>query len=206
MKRRVVNVGMVHNAELDYLVSVSRIAGGISEAMLNFAMQKAGAHTRFKGRVIGVCKEDVAGNRCVLAHTTDPDEYWALPGGTIEALEPSATTLKREMIEELGVEVEIGRLIWIVENFFDIEGSDFHEIAFYYEMRLPAECHLLSSTRPFTSQDGETELTFAWHSVDDVRQLHLKPEFLQTGLQETPSTTQHLVVDELSNLTTGADS
>lgn len=174
--------------------------------MLNFAMQAPGVRARFKGRVIGVCEEDVGGDRCVLAHTTDPDEYWALPGGTIEVLEPSAETLKREMVEELGVEVEIGRLIWIVENFFNIEGSDFHEIAFYYEMRLPTECHLLSSARPFTSQDGETELTFAWHPLGRLEQLHLKPEFLRAGLRRPPSSTQHLLVDELSNSTNGAGS
>lgn len=175
--------------------------GRVARAMLNFAMQANGVNARFKGRVIGVCEEDIAGDRCILVHTTDVDDYWALPGGTIEALEPSSETLKREMVEELSVEVEVGRLIWMVENFFDLEGSEFHEIAFYYELRLPAECDLLTSAEPFFSRDGETGLTFVWHPLTGLDELYLKPEFLKAGLREPPNTTQHLIVDELSSTT-----
>lgn len=166
--------------------------------MLNFIVQANGVNARFKGRVIGVCEENIAGDRCILAHTTDSDVYWALPGGTIEALEPSGETLKREMFEELSVEVGVGRLLWVVENFFDLEGSDFHEIAFYYELRLPADCYLMSSPGPFLSRDGDTNLTFAWHPLSGLDDLYLKPEFLKAGLQEPPSATRHLVVNELS--------
>ncbi len=51
--------------------------------------------------------------------------------------ETSAETLQREMVEELGVAVEVGRLLWVVENFFDFEKRHWHELGFYYLMTVP---------------------------------------------------------------------
>jgi 8-oxo-dGTP pyrophosphatase MutT (NUDIX family) len=42
-----------------------------------------------------------------------------LPGGRVEMLEQTIGALTREMWEELAVHIEVGRLLWIVENLFD---------------------------------------------------------------------------------------
>ena len=60
-----------------------------------------------------------------------------LPGGRVELHEPSVEALKRELVEELGVEGRIGRLLYLAENFFDHEGRRMHEIGFYYRVDLP---------------------------------------------------------------------
>ena len=41
---------------------------------------------------------------------------WTLPGGGIELLEPSDKALKREMQEELQVDIRIERLLWVIEQ------------------------------------------------------------------------------------------
>jgi hypothetical protein len=41
------------------------------------------------------------------------------------------------MTEEMALDVEVGRLIFAVENFFDYRGRDYHELLFVYEMSLP---------------------------------------------------------------------
>ena len=47
-------------------------------------------------------------------------------------LELTEDTIGREMKEELGIDIEVERLLWIGESFFSIEGVKFHELCFYY--------------------------------------------------------------------------
>ena len=41
------------------------------------------------------------------------------------------------MEEEIATRVEVLRLLWVVENFFEYFGERLHEISFYYLMSLP---------------------------------------------------------------------
>jgi ADP-ribose pyrophosphatase YjhB (NUDIX family) len=50
-----------------------------------------------------------------------------LPGGRVEALETTSDALRREMKEEIGQTIEVGRLLWVVENFFNLQGTPYHE-------------------------------------------------------------------------------
>jgi 8-oxo-dGTP pyrophosphatase MutT (NUDIX family) len=73
----------------------------------------------------------------LLAHTGD-DEYWYLPGGRITLGESSGDALRREIREELGVEVDPGPVRIVAENFFeapDGKGGTVraHELGIYRE-------------------------------------------------------------------------
>ena len=60
-----------------------------------------------------------------------------LPGGHIEFGETGREALKREMMEELGVEVETGKFLGVVENKFLQHGKPHAEINLVYEMKMP---------------------------------------------------------------------
>ena len=140
----------------------------------------------------------------VLIHRTATEDVWTLPGGRVEMGEPAAGTLRREMQEEIGVEVEVGRLLWLVENFFEFAGKRWHEIAFYYEVLLPSDCPLYDATEPFSGTEdyyldepGTLELIFQWHPVDDLESVYLLPSFLRTALISPPEHTQYLVHEDV---------
>ncbi|MDQ3547746.1 MAG: NUDIX domain-containing protein, partial [Chloroflexota bacterium] len=104
---------------------------------------------RFSVRVGAVCLCD--GH--VLLAGTEADGFWILPGGHGELLERTDDTIRRELREELEVEVEVGRLLWVVENFFIYAGVRSHSISFIFEAHLPVGCDLLDTTRDFEGTD-----------------------------------------------------
>lgn len=68
-------------------------------------------------RVAGICIVD----EHVLLQSDAQIDYWVLPGGRPLLLESSRDALRREMREEIDAEVEVGRLLWTIEDFFEFD-------------------------------------------------------------------------------------
>src|SRR6266571_6701951 len=83
---------------------------------------------RFNLRAAAVFVEDDR----VLLHRAEYEDFWSLPGGRVEMLELAAEGLRREMREELGEEVSVGRLLWVAENSFAFQGVAYHEMGLYF--------------------------------------------------------------------------
>lgn len=113
----------------------------------------------------------------------------------LDAFNSMDETLRREMREELGVEVEVVRLLWFVENFFTYAGKRYHEIALYFLMRLPNDCELLSHPGPFRGEEAGTPLILQWFSrkPETLSSLPLLPSFLQTALQDLPESIERVI-------------
>lgn len=153
--------------------------------MITFDQGKA----RFNHRVAGIA---LNGDR-VLIHRAEMDDFWSLPGGRVSMLESTADALKREMQEELGVEIYIERLVWVVENFFEHDGRDYHELAFYYLMAFPHGSYLYDRGEPFSRDEEGIKLIFRWRRLDELGEIPLYPSFLQEKLSAIPETIEHIV-------------
>ena len=82
--------------------------------------------------------------------------------------------LVREIEEEVGVTVAVGRLLWAVEYFFERAGvGSFHELGFYFAIDSPEQ--LVHNCSPV-----EDSLEFAWFPRE--RLPTVKPEFLAEAL------------------------
>ncbi len=146
--------------------------------------------TTFLVRVGGVA---VADGR-VLLHRTPHEEFWSLPGGRLQVGETAAEGLHREMLEEIGADVEVGDLLWVVENFFEHTPLDrvthdpghmsHHEVGLYLAMSLPDA---------FTGRDAwtgvelegtpdEFELEFRWFPQSEVAAMDVRPAVIKSGL------------------------
>jgi ADP-ribose pyrophosphatase YjhB (NUDIX family) len=143
----------------------------------------------FHVRIAAVCVHD--GH--VLLQGSGNAGFWILPGGHCELLEPTDETVRREMREEFGVDVEVGRLLWIVENFFTYERIRTHQISFVYEARLPSGCDLLDAASDFAGTDGDTPFVARWFPIASLSDVWLVPSFLREALQSLPKTPQHIV-------------
>lgn len=143
----------------------------------------------FNYRVAGIALRDGA----VLLHRGPDDEFWTLPGGRCELLEPSAETLVREMQEELGQDVRVDRLLWVVENFFRYCDHDCHEIGFYYLMSFSSDSPLQHEAGPWYGREGAVDLIFEWYPIDRLQSVIVKPSFLYDTLRALPDGPVHIV-------------
>jgi len=103
----------------------------------------------------------------------------------------SKETLLREMLEEIGRKVAVGKLLWVVENFFEYNEIRHHEIGFYYQMEIPE----LEDQQDFVVQEDDTELLFHWENVNNIDTRSIYPEFVTTDLLLDTASIRHIMLD-----------
>lgn len=145
----------------------------------------------FNYRVAGIAVHE----NSVLLHRGLADNFWTFPGGRAEFGEPAEQTLKREMKEEIGAEIEVVRLLWFVENFFTYDGFRYHEIGLFFLMKLPATSRYHDHSGPMPCDEEGSNLIFQWFPLkpDVLASLPLLPSFLQTRLHVLPESVQHVI-------------
>lgn len=71
---------------------------------------------RFTAGVVGVIF-DTSGQVLLVEHVFHPHHPWGLPGGWVDRYEDPADALRREMGEELGLEIEVGPVLLVKVDF-----------------------------------------------------------------------------------------
>jgi len=137
-------------------------------------------------------------NGHVLVCREDDQDYVFLPGGRVEFGERSDLALEREIREELNCEGEIGALVFSVENFFELEGENFHELAKYYRLTLPKEFPFETGKPCLLSHDEGHELRFYWIEIGtgSLEKINLLPLWIRERLADLPLKTENLIMDE----------
>jgi 8-oxo-dGTP pyrophosphatase MutT (NUDIX family) len=122
--------------------------------MLSFRLPGA----LFQMRAVAIIRRD--GH--ILLHRASHEQFWSLPGGRIEFGETATETLVREMQEELGCAASPGPLRFLVENLFVYEGTEVHEVGWYFEVDLIDEFPFVTDDVCYRTVDGSAELEFRW--------------------------------------------
>ena len=114
-------------------------------------------------------------NNKVLTHRNVNSDHYALTGGRVQIGEDSATTVKREIMEEMGKEIEITGYISTIENFFELKGQKYHEIMFVHKAEFVDEQDKkLEET--IKNIEGREELQYQWLDIDKIDDYNVVPK------------------------------
>jgi len=110
------------------------------------------------------------GNRILVGDARDPETnhvFYRPPGGRIEFGEPSEVALRREMREELNVDILDPILIGVMENLFTFDGKQGHEIVFVFDATL-ADRSLYDCDRFVGTESDGAEFNAVWLDLDAI--------------------------------------
>ena len=106
-------------------------------------------------------------------------DIWMVPGGGIEEGENSRKAGAREILEETGLEVELGKLIWHVEEVSEKRGQRF--VNFFLASLKGGRLHL--GMDPEFSKEDQVLREVRFMSKEELEDLEvLYPEYLKDEL------------------------
>lgn len=119
----------------------------------------------------------------ILVHKNLNSDHYALIGGRVEIGEDSETTVKRELLEEIGKEIEVTGYIATVENFFEMKDSKYHEILFIHKGEfVNDEDKKIEHT--LKNLEGKDYLQYEWLDLDKIEEYPLLPQIAKQVLKE----------------------
>jgi ADP-ribose pyrophosphatase YjhB (NUDIX family) len=117
------------------------------------------------------------GKILAVKHKSDDggeSSYWALPGGGLDPMESLPGGVARELMEETGVQAEVGKLLFIQQFPSERAGWD-EELELFFAVTNAAEFHRIDLANTSHGQEEITRIAFI-----DPAQENILPEFLQT--------------------------
>lgn len=122
-------------------------------------------------------------NNKLLVHRNVNSNHYALIGGRVEIGEDSAKTLKREIQEEIGKEINITGYISTIENFFEMKDSKYHEIMFVYSAEFKnKEDRKIDYT--LKNIEGKDYLQYEWLDLNKINEYPILPQAVKEILKE----------------------
>ena len=122
-------------------------------------------------------------NGKILLHKNVNSDHYALIGGRVEIGENSADTVKREIKEELGKDIEISGYISTSENFCEMKGSKYHEIMFVHKIEFTNE-EDKKIEYTMKNVEGKDYLQYEWIDLDRIDEYPLLPKVIKEVLKE----------------------
>lgn len=134
----------------------------------------------------------IRNNKLIMVRN-EKDPYYYSVGGRVKFGETAEEAVLREVFEETGVKAQIDRLGFVHQNFFMIDNSLYHELAFFFYIKPAAE---FDSICLDFDENGSTEHLY-WIDLDNIENEYLYPEFFKTELKIPSDSVKFFTTNEL---------
>lgn len=136
-------------------------------------------------------------NNKLLTHKdTRKNSHYCIPGGRIQLGENSEVTIKREIMEEMQMNIEIKGYIGTVENFFILNEKKYHEIFFVYNAEFTDEQNKKVNTS-ISNKEGKDYLIYEWIDVDKIEKYNIVPKCLKEIIKGNRKNA-HIINDDIN--------
>lgn len=124
-------------------------------------------------------------NKLLLATNSNVDFYFTV-GGRVQFGESSVEALKREIFEEIKINLDIEGLAFISENFYKYgpNGDPTHELGFYFHTK---DCDELDNIDT-EFYEKKQKNTLHWIPLSEIKNHRIYPEMLVEQLLDTNKT------------------
>lgn len=120
----------------------------------------------------------------ILFHKNKNDSYYALIGGRVQICESSEETIKRELREEIGKEVEVVGYIATIENFFEAKGKKYHEIMFVHNIEFCNKDDKNITHMLYNIEGGkDKDVYYEWLDIDKIDNYDIRPSIIKDVLK-----------------------
>ncbi len=128
-------------------------------------------------------------NRKILVCWTHGRDYYFLPGGHVEFGETMQVALRRELAEELGVDVAKAKFIGAVENLFVQNQTQKHEVSFVFHVDIN-ESNVVSK---------EEHISFLWMGMDEFINNNIAPQAMKDAIIKWTAEKNAFFIEEKSS-------
>lgn len=115
------------------------------------------------------------------------NNYYFTPGGRIAFGDDTLTTAKRELEEELHLQLDSFELAAFIENFFSYDNEDYHEMAIYYRTELP------EGFVPPTEEVSGKPICFEWLPIQSLENFDIRPVVIKENIDALTQGFQHFI-------------
>lgn len=122
-------------------------------------------------------------NNKLLTHRNINSDHYAIPGGRIQIGEDSAKALKREVMEEMGKEIELIGYVTTIENFFEMNGKKYHEIEFVHLAEFKNE-EDKKIEETIKNIEGKEYLQYEWVDINKIDEYPIMPKAIKQVIKE----------------------
>lgn len=123
----------------------------------------------------------------LLAMRDETAPHYYLPGGRVKLNETAENAIMREIREELEIDAEIVRPLWLSQAYFkeDVTHEQFHELCLYFLVDV-SRTDLMKRGCKFTLHEGHHTHTFEWLPFEQLKNKYLYPLFIKEKIYNLP--------------------
>ncbi|MBE5821751.1 MAG: NUDIX domain-containing protein [Clostridiales bacterium] len=123
-------------------------------------------------------------------------DFSVIPGGRVQTLETVKQALIREIHEELEIDISKEKIdfISIIENFFTMDETKYHELYYVFRIKLDDD-NIIAQKNNFINKDSGKS-TYTWIDIDKLDNIKILPVQLKDLIKSNHF--QTIVVDEIN--------
>lgn len=134
---------------------------------------------RFNFRAAGL----ITRNNKLLIMIDEGINHYYFPGGRVKLTETTAQAVIREIYEELGIYADSVSLATVNENFFQINNTDYHEIGFFYNVKINDNVLPTDDEFEMTDTDGVKHY-YRFEDIDNLENILVYPVSVKEKIYE----------------------